>query len=222
MTLDLAPNTSPDLVYEIPYKSAVEDRPNTVSHLYKNTNFFNEESHTQPSLNIQKIIILIDGQPLLISGGINKESEVNTVTQQNNSFKDQLNDIKTDLNLSVTQLAELFSVTRKTVYDWYEGTTPRNRVASRMNTLIDVIKSIPSDVDLSRLKTVWNIPISGESFRLIFNDKTIDELSFRTTLEEKLHELSPRMAKKTGYQRKTSVQLGKAHLAEFDKHTDVT
>ena len=220
--LDLAQNTSPDLVYEISYKSVLEDRPNTVSHLYKNTDFFNEERHTQPSLNIQKIIILIDGQRLLISSGINKDSEVNTVTQQSNSFKDQLNDIKTDLTLSITQLAELFSVTRKTVYDWYEGTTPRSGVTSRMNILIDVIKLTPSDVDLSRLKTVWNIPVSGKSFRLIFNGETIDELSFRTTLEEKLHELSPRMAEKTGYQRKTSVQLGKSHLAEFEKHTDIS
>ena len=222
MTLDLATNTSPNLVYEMPYKSVVEDRPNTGPNLYRNTNFSNEESHTQPTWNRQKNIILIDGLRLLISSEINKESDVNTPTQQSNLFKDQLNDIKTDLTLSITQLAELFSVTRKTVYDWYEGTTPRNRVASRMNTLIDVIKSTPSDVDLSRLKTVWNIPISGESFRLIFNGEITDELFFRTTLEEKLHELSPRMAKKTGYQRKTSVQLGKAHLAEFDKHTDVT
>lgn len=220
--LDLALNTSPDLVYEIPYKSVVEDRPNTVSHLYKNTDFFNEERRTQPSLNIQKIIILIDGQPLLISSDINKDSEVNAVAQQSILFKDQLDDIKTDLTLSITQLADLFSVTRKTVYDWYEGTTPRHGVTSRMNILIDILKSMPSDVDLLRLKTVWNIPVSGKSFRLVFNGETIDELSFRTTLEEKMHELSPRMAKKTGYQRKTSVQLGEAHLAEFEKHTDVS
>jgi len=220
--LDVAPTTSPDLVYEVPYKSVIEDRPNTVSHLYKNTDFFNEENQTHSSLNRQKIIILIDGQPLLISRGANKDSDENTVTQQGNSFKDQLNDIKTDLTLSITQLAELFSVTRKTVYDWYEGTTPRNRVTSRMNMLIDVIKSIPTDVDLARLKTVWNIPVSGKSFRSIFNDEISDELSFRTTIEQNLHELFPRMAKKTGFKRKTSIQLGEAHLAEFDKYTDTT
>jgi len=220
--MDVTPTTSPNMAYEIPYKSVIEDRPNTVSHLYKNTNFFNEENQTQPSQNIQKIIILVDGQPLLISSGTNKNSDENTVIQQSHSFKGQLNDIKTDLTLSITQLAELFSVTRKTVYDWYEGATPRNGVTRRMNILIDTIKLIPADADLTRLKTVWNIPVSGKSFRFIFNDEVTDELDFRTTLEEKLHELSPRMAKNMGSQRKATVQLGNAHLVEFEKHTDVS
>ncbi len=131
-----------------------------------------------------------------------------------------MDEIKTDLTLSITQLAELFGVTRKTVYDWYEGTTPRHGITSRMNILVDALKSMPSEVDLPRLKTVWNIPVSEKSFRSIFSDEILDELSFRTTIDKKLYELSPRLAKKTGFQRKTSVQLGKAHLAEFDKHTD--
>ena len=218
--MDLAPTTTPNLVYEIPYKSVVEDRPNTVSHLYKNTDFFNESSYTQPSQNLKKIIILIDGKPLLISEESSKNSTFNTTAIQNGSFKEQLDEIKTGLTLSITQLAELFGVTRKTVYDWYEGTTPRHGITSRMNILVDVLKSMPSEVDLPRLKTVWNIPVSGKSFRSIFNDEILDELSFRTTIDKKLYELSPRLAKKTGSQRKTSVQLGKAHLAEFDKYTD--
>ncbi len=220
--LDLAPITSPNLVYEIPYESVVEDRPNTLSHLYKNTDFFNENRYTQPSQNTKKIIILIDGQPLLISEGIDENSALQTAAIKSDSFKEQLVEIKTNLTLSITQLAELFGVTRKTVYDWYEGTTPRYAITSRMNILVDVLKSLPSEVDLPRLKTVWNIPVSGKSFCSIFNGEALDELSFRTTIEEKLHELSPRMAKKMGYQRKTSVQLGKAHLAEFEKHIDAT
>ncbi len=52
--MDLALTTTPNLVYEIPYKSVVEDRPNTVSHLYKNTNFLNESNYTQPSQNLKK------------------------------------------------------------------------------------------------------------------------------------------------------------------------
>lgn len=222
MPIDTALTTNPHLVYKPSYEYIVEDRPNTVSHLYKNTGFFNENWYTQPSQNIKKIIILIDGQPLLIGDGAAENSSLEAAIIQSNSFKEQLDEIKANLSLSITQLAELFGVTRKTVYDWYEGATPRHGITSRMNILIDVLKSMPSEVDLPRLKTVWNIPVSGKSFRSIFNDEISDELSFRTTIEQNLHELSPRMAKKTGFKRKTSIQLGEAHLAEFDKCTDTT
>lgn len=219
--LDAAITTSPNLTYEIPYEYVVEDRPDTVSQLCKDTDLFSEDRYTQPS-HVTKKLILINGQPLQISEEINKNSILEAATIQSDSFKEQLDEIKTDLTLSITQLAELFGVTRKTVYDWYEGTTPRYGVTRHMHILVDVLKSMPSEVYLPRLKTVWNIPVSEKSFRSIFNNEVLDELSFRTTLKEKLHELSPRMAKKTGSQRQTSVQLGKAHLAEFDKHTGVT
>lgn len=223
--IDMDFNTSPNLTYQIPYESVVEDRPSTVSALckfYENSLLFSEKKYTQPIDITKKTVILIDEQLLVIEKRADKEKILDTITLQNDTFKGQLNDIKSVLALSITQLAELFGVTRKTIYDWYDGTTPRKGITDRMNILIDALASTSSGTDLQRLKTVWNIPVTGKSFRALFNDEVLEPLSFSTTLEEKLHELSPRMVKKTISPHKTRVQLGEAHLAEFIKSTDFT
>jgi len=217
--LDIPPATAPSIRYESQPMPTIEERANTVPDIFKSNRFHDENKYTHPAQGLKNVIILVDGTPILIT---EKNIETDTAATQSDSFKEQLASIKSDLSLSITQLAELFGVTRKTIYDWYEGTTPRQGITSRMSILIDALKSMPSDTDLTRLKTVWNIPVSGRSFCSIFNDDVLDELSCRKKTDKKLHELSPRMVKKMDSQHKTRVQLGKAHLAEFDKHTNAT
>lgn len=145
---------------------------------------------------------------------------VNTTAAQSILFIDQLNKIKARFALSITQMAELFGVTRKSVYDWYEGTEPRNSITERMEVLIDVLDTLSPETNLHRLKIVWNIPVSGESFISVFNDSNIKTTTFRKVLEKKLLELSPRMTTKKTLLREPTVQLGEAHLAEFDRRAD--
>lgn len=128
------------------------------------------------------------------------------------SHIERLNEIKDRLALSITQMAELFGVTRKSVYDWYDGAEPRFAVLNCMETLIDVLNSM-LEIDLQRLKIVWNIPVSGQSFRSVFNDDKLESNS----LKEKINKLSPRLVKKVSAVPKTTIQLGEAHLAEFDR-----
>lgn len=136
------------------------------------------------------------------------------------SHADRLDEIKNRLGLSITQLAELFGVTRKSIYDWYDGSVKPN--SSNINKIEAVIESLDSlavrngAVDLQRLKVVWHIPINGQSFCSILND---DKLEIEK-LVTKLHELSPRMEKKASTLKKTTIQLGDAHLAEFSRETD--
>lgn len=133
---------------------------------------------------------------------------------------ERLDLIKERLALSITQLAELFGVTRKTVYDWYEGTEPRPKAINRMEMLIDVLNRASPEVDLARLKAVWSIPISGSSFRMVFSDDNMDAQSFQNALVEKLNELSTRMVATTTPMRKTISKFGESQLAEFDRRTE--
>jgi len=134
---------------------------------------------------------------------------------------ERLDFIKSSLALSITQLAELFGVTRKAIYDWYDGAEPRPKMINRMEILINLLDGMPEGVDKQKLKTVWNIPFSGKSFLAVFNEENLDFNSFRAALKEKIDELSPKMVSNKISTNKTLPQLGTAHLAEFDKRADI-
>ncbi|MFA6052474.1 MAG: hypothetical protein WC762_07770 [Methylobacter sp.] len=184
-----------------------------------------KEVFTQSTQSKQAcVLILVDGQPLVITQ--NTESQIeksldSTNTQPTAAFTESFDMIKTRLALSITQLAELFGVTRKTVYDWCDGSKePRRTMRNRMEILIEILDRVPAEADLRRLKAVWNIPVSGKSFLAVFCDDKLDPTALRAVLEEKLNELSPRLVATTNSMQKTTSQLGEAHLAEFDRRTD--
>lgn len=144
------------------------------------------------------------------------------VIENAGTLPERLNQIKSRLDLSITQMADLFSVTRKSVYDWYEGVEPRQLKTSRMETLIDVLIEASPALDLSRLKVVWSIPVNGRSFLEIFNDDKLDATSLKVALITTLHELSPRMAKTISSTNKAALQFGSSHLVDIDRVADFT
>jgi hypothetical protein len=136
------------------------------------------------------------------------------------SLLDNLNTIKSDLSLSVTQIADLFNVTRKAVYDWYDGAEPRANTVTRINALADVLSSCTGNFDVSRLKSIWKIPVSGQSFLNVLNDEGLDATNLQQALTDKLNELSPRLAAPSGASLRTSVALGQAHLSDIDRRSN--
>lgn len=223
-TLDIGNTTSPNFSYY----PTLESRSNPSSPslcLEKFLSLQKNEERTQPSQS-QNVyaVVLVNGQPIVIGQKAKPEpaieiSQNDTETQPTVSLNQRLDLIKSRLSLSITQLADLFGVTRKAIYDWYEGAEPRRIMMSRIEILIDVLETVPPEVDLRRLKALWNIPISGKSFRAVFDDEDI--ASLRTVLAEKLNELSPRMVATTSSMRKTATHFGEAHLAEVDRRTDI-
>lgn len=164
-------------------------------------------------VNEQRVQVqLCDDQPTETS---QKASNIQLV-----AVAERLDLIKDHLALSITQLAELFGVTRKTVYDWYEGTEPRPKAVNRMEILIEVLNKASPEVDLARLKAVWNVPVSGTSFRAVLGDDNLNADTLQKALLEKLNELSTRMVATTSPMRKTASQFGEAQLAEFERRTD--
>lgn len=173
----------------------------------------------------RSLLILVDGSPLLISTKQDVEAQIKNSSDSAKIYPalvhtERLDLIKDRLSLTITQMAELLGVTRKTVYDWYDGAEPRPTMMNRLEILIDAINSVPVEVDLRRLKTLWNIPISGKSFRTVFSDDNIDINTLRTALIEKLNELSTRMVEKANSPYKSSSRFAEAQIAEYDRRGD--
>lgn len=135
-------------------------------------------------------------------------------------FSNRLTSVQDQLSLSITQVAELFGVTRKSVYDWYDDKSmPRAATVNRAEILLDIIKESPLDIDLSRLKTVWNIPTSGRSFLAVLNDESLSVGELKSFALEKIVELSPRLGQATN--RSIDMRQGTSHLIDVDRSTDV-
>lgn len=134
-------------------------------------------------------------------------------------FSDQLEVVQEKMKLSITQVAELFGVTRKTVYDWYERkTTPRSAASNRLQILSEITNSKLKNVDIGRLKTVWNVPISGKSFLSVIQDDTLNPVDLREEASKKLAELGPRLAPTAA--NGTAIYLGEAHTSDVDRDTN--
>ncbi len=166
-----------------------------------------------------KFVILVNDQEAVVNY-VSEKSKLDAARQMPLNSVQTLDAIKDHLGLSVTQLAELFGVTRKTVYDWYEGAVPRPALVSRMEGLLEIFEGHFTGVDLRRLKSVWNIRISGKSFRDILIDDVLEFVDLKEALTEKVNELSPRLVPQKVFEGSSSVKLGEAHISEFSRNTD--
>jgi len=166
----------------------------------------------------RRILILVNGKRI----NANQTSNHTATLHENFAVPVavRLDQIKDRLALSVTQLAELFGVTRKSVYDWYVGAEPRPSTMSRIEILADVLNETSQEIDVSRIKNVWSIELSGKSFRSIFNDDSIESEEVRSALISKLHELSSRMVSSTSSSIKSPSRNGEAHLFGFERSGD--
>ena len=96
---------------------------------------------TQLSQSNPVYILFVDNQLVVIR--LTDEQEFATQQDASNTLPvalaDRLDLIKERLAISITQMAELFGVTRKSIYDWYEGKGQRSAKSNRMEILIDVL-----------------------------------------------------------------------------------
>lgn len=189
-------------------------------------------STTSANYHLNPIEILIDNNSLQITFEGQSENLQNKIIENKEdiqstaiSHADRLDEVKDSLGLSITQLAELLNVTRKSIYDWYDGSVePRIQSINRIEAVINTLNSLSTIdkevIDLKRLKVVWHIPVNGESFCSILNDDKLTVTALNEKLTTKLVELTPRMVKKTSSLKNTTIQVRDAHLAEFIRETD--
>lgn len=109
------------------------------------------------------------------------------------SVPEQLDAIRSKLDIPVTQLAELFSVSRKTVYDWYEGQSPCSAKRDQIHALLEALGQ-RSNIDLKRLKGFWNVALPGGSFRATLQGDAPAGPKLAAALTATLDELAAEMS----------------------------
>lgn len=168
------------------------------------------------------LIITVDGNPAELTRNIvsiaqpsaSAGEEIAAIT-----FKAQIENVQDQLGLSITQIAQLFGVTRKTVYDWLDNTAPRANASKRMDFLADLIRQNQSRLNLKRLKGVWQMSVNGRSFIDVVLDEELDQDSRMVAAMAKLEELAPRLGQTAPKLGKT--YLGNAHANDMDRVADL-
>jgi hypothetical protein len=189
---------------------------------HSHTLFRNGSNPLSHGSNRARIIYEVDGvlvQPFNFQSNTVETSNIDkSLSLQTTSEK--LNVLKSDLGLSMTQLAELFGVTRKTIYDWYDGVEPRAAAINKIAVILHLLSNRPQGVDVKVLKTVWKIPVSGSSFLGTFHSDVIDDGQLAQSLSLKLRELSDRLTTRSGHGDQTAYRLAKNNLSEYERHAD--
>jgi hypothetical protein len=84
--------------------------------------------------------------------------------------------------LSVSMLAEIFNVTRPTIYSWQEGTAPQADKQNRIELVAKLLASTDAR-RLSLMSKVWNRSVGDiPSLFVILTAKTIDASGFHNAL----------------------------------------
>lgn len=179
-----------------------------------------EASSTSPvrAFGDQALFFVIDDKPLaVVLRPSTQPSHQGHISAS--SIGDRLDVVKERLSLTVTQLAELFGVTRKTVYDWYEGAEPRQAMIGRLVALQEVLEE-REGMNLARLKAFWNVPVAGSSFLSTLRNDTLSGPELKAELLAKLNGLSDEMdaparrsAHKAGYLRESAI-------SDIERRTD--
>ncbi|MDD0969344.1 MULTISPECIES: hypothetical protein [Pseudomonas] len=143
----------------------------------------------------------------------NEKADIADVT-----FKTQLETFQAKLGLSITQISQFFGVTRKSVYDWLDGTAPRSANSNRLNVIAAIIEANEDKANLMRLKGVWLTPINGKSFMDVISDETLDDEGKIFAASSKLDELLPRLVVQ---EKMSRTHLGNAHASDIDRVADL-
>jgi len=126
-----------------------------------------------------------------------------------------LDKVKTLLNLSINQLVTLTNSNKKTIYDWYENiSSPNIDIQTRLTILISVIESLPSTINIYRLKSVWKINVNNITFIMVFHNTPIDLL--KQALISILNDMNYLLVNHPSIIHSANIP-GDAHLAEFDR-----
>jgi hypothetical protein len=124
---------------------------------------------------------------------LNREETVWTANDHsdlNSSHITNLRWLKDSLSLGMTGLAELLGVTRKTVYDWFDGVEPRRdgRFA-KVAALRVALEKIAID-ERAMIKRIWDLPLTdGGTLRSILGAGEEDAVRLEAKIGRALQEL---------------------------------
>lgn len=219
--IDFALNSSTAPVQtQLLYKAPSFEKPPNIDNIFNLFPSLSSRTTTSPvQLNSTTFMVLdLTGQSEIFRVPIPAIKKFDPLAVSKPSTIQKINSIKEKLSLSITQLAELLNVTRKAVYDWYEGAEPTKKsIVSRINVLYSLENYIHSEIDITRLKTCWKIPLSERSFLSILNNEELGEEELRLALIEKINELSARMATTDAPKIRLSKGLPTSQLSDIER-----
>ena len=71
--------------------------------------------------------------------------------------------LKDNFSLSMSEIANLFGVTRKAVYDWFDGSKPRQQMSDRIAGVREILeKNVKSD-HRKYVRLFWSTRIDGDA-----------------------------------------------------------
>lgn len=111
-------------------------------------------------------------------------------------FTEDLLWLKDSLGTGVSGLADLFGVTRKTIYDWLEGVEPKRdgRVA-KISALRTALEGLALRSRYQLLRQVWNLPIeNGRPLIEILRSGEGDARSLQEEIQGVLRSLEPTLS----------------------------
>lgn len=170
---------------------------------------------SEPSLNQR----LWNYQPMLQDGSQKFESIQHTNFSIGDDVAPHIQNlrwIKDTLGIGISGLAELFGVTRKTVYDWLSTSHPK-RAGHELK--IKILQSVLAEFDLEKLfalKNFWDLSIENKpSFLSLTRSEIGHSETFRKNLCDVLTTLDPKLGEqKIRSQQSPKRNYGEAHVED--------
>jgi len=134
------------------------------------------------------------------------------------NYIEELRWLKDSLSLGMSGLAELLGVTRKTVYDWFDGVEPKRD--GRLAKITALRKALEAGIDIDSLilvKHVWNFPLAnGGTLRSILETGEEDAAKLQVKISGAFRELEKEIvALKQRNSRLSRNNFGYAHAEDL-------
>ncbi|NMZ58175.1 hypothetical protein [Pseudomonas nitroreducens] len=143
--------------------------------------------------------------------------ESTSVIASPTTTSEKLSLLQSSFGISITQMSDILGVTRKTIYDWIDGSEPRPASSQKIDILTEISER-HSNINLSRLKTVWNIPINGKSLRQVLAEDSTDRTGVLEDASAKIAALAPKLGAPS---KPSKAKIRMAHLSDIDRASDV-
>lgn len=99
------------------------------------------------------------------------------------TLPERMLEIQYRLGLNKTQLADIFRVSRPTLYEWLEGGFPQPNNQARIESVEELLQALPAGTRLNA-RFVRNLKQDGKSLMELLGEEHFDETAIRSVIEQ--------------------------------------
>ena len=142
----------------------------------------------------ERVVRSLSGSPGESMGAIgdwflNLPASLVTIADKHSSeYAKAVDQLKSELNVSLSFIARCLGVRRSALYKWYEGSIPQGANRSRLNTISE-FSEVWREANLPSLRNYWELRMPGTSSTIgeILSSSVLDVNLLRTILEFVMH-----------------------------------